>query len=746
MSSEFPSSLRRGGMFEKHDGVVPTYFNEVPEQSKGDFHKDTYEQVLRIIDQIQSSGTSIAPAYGNWRTIGFAFANEFGESGRHLFHRIGENYPDYNLKETDQQYSRCINTSKHGVTIDTFFYWAHRNGLIVDYNTIEGNPISPSSNTASRKVNPSNSSQVSHSSAQKQNKPIEASENYQKVLEIISQIESTQTDIAPQYIEWRNIGFAFADEFGEAGRELFHRMSRFYPDYTTHEADNQYTRCLKSKGHGVTIGTFFYWSFNAGISPNPHYPHSNPHFSGKMRKCQFTLGQSLNSQKQPPILISSFPQHPPIDSSLLKTFPGSIFTHIPPFLKKVVDICTTDQERDLMLLGSLVSLGASLFNIYGIYDSQRVYPNLYLFVSAPASSGKGRLLHCRNLLVPLHQQMRQQHKLQWNQYQLKIKNLSKEESKSNPVPRPPEQLMFIPANTSATGMFQLLADNPRGGLIFETEGDTLTQTFKSDYGNYSDGFRKAFHHEPISFFRRMDREYVNMESPRLSAILSGTPNQVATLIPDIENGLFSRFIFYDLEADPSWKNVFELPKGNSLDQLYLDLGKEWAKMHEQLQKKGPIYFYYSSQQQKYFNQYLTNIQEELCAENGETLIPTIRRMGTIVFRFSMILSSLRMAETDPIPSKIQCNNNDFKIALSLARPLLNNALDIHQKIIGQPGLSKNRKYLFWESLPGEFNRQTYIEIAKNLSIPPKTAERYIAEAIKIKRIQRKQKDHYLTTA
>ena len=32
-------------------------------------------------------------------------------------------------------------------------------------------------------------------------------------------------------------------------------------------------------------------------------------------------------------------------------------------------------------------------------------------------------------------------------------------------------------------------------MIFETEGDTLAQTFKSEHGNYSDDFRKAFHTE-----------------------------------------------------------------------------------------------------------------------------------------------------------------------------------------------------------------------------------------------------------
>ena len=118
------------------------------------------------------------------------------------------------------------------------------------------------------------------------------------------------------------------------------------------------------------------------------------------------------------------------------------------------------------------------------------------------------------------------------------------------------QLLFIPANSSASGAFQLLNDNQGKELTFETEGDTLANTFKSDFGNYSDGFRKAFHHEKINYYRKTDREYVDLESPCLSTVLSGTPKQVLNLIPSSEDGLFSRFMFYYMNMQPVWTNVF----------------------------------------------------------------------------------------------------------------------------------------------------------------------------------------------
>jgi hypothetical protein len=74
---------------------------------------------------------------------------------------------------------------------------------------------------------------------------------------IVSRIESNSIDITTAYADWRDIGFAFLSELGEQGREYFHRVSRFYPDYSPAECDKQYDNYLKSGGSGITIKTFF---------------------------------------------------------------------------------------------------------------------------------------------------------------------------------------------------------------------------------------------------------------------------------------------------------------------------------------------------------------------------------------------------------------------------------------------------------------------------------------------------------
>ena len=92
-------------------------------------------------------------------------------------------------------------------------------------------------------------------------------ETWEKAVKLINALREMQFDIAPDYAAYRNIGFAFADEFGEDGRLLFHSACEYSPKYKRGATDKHYSSFLK--GHAgkrrVTIATFFYLCLNAGI-------------------------------------------------------------------------------------------------------------------------------------------------------------------------------------------------------------------------------------------------------------------------------------------------------------------------------------------------------------------------------------------------------------------------------------------------------------------------------------------------
>ena len=555
-------------------------------------------------------------------------------------------------------------------------------------------------------------------------KPVEV-EDVSEIESIIRQIEEKQIDIASAYSDWRDIGFAFADAFGESGREYFHRISCFYPDYSSGECDKQYSNCLRSHGQGVTLKTFFFHAKQSGISLSPIL---KPVLLGTGSADQETPSEEV-WKDQPTLLDSLFPQ-------------------LPDFLKRVISVADSKEERDILLLGSIVALSACFPKIYGIYDGKKVYSNLFLFITAQASAGKGRLVHCKQLVKPIHMFLREQAKLLKQQYELDLAEYLARKGKDADAEKPgkpPEKMLFIPANNSTTGVFQLLFDNDSSGLIFETEGDTLAQAFKSDYGNYSDGFRKAFHHETISYYRRTDREYVDMDNPRLSAVLSGTPRQVASLIPNAENGLFSRFIFYFMNIRPVWKNVFAITSNNGLDDYFDKLGTEFFNLYQTLANGPVIHFHFTENQQQEFNSFFHHTQDVYLSLQGIDYMATIRRLGLIAFRISMILSSLRVMETGNLPETIICEDSDFQTVLQMITVLVKHASKVFTELPTEPQLPKrkNQKEKFLDLLPANFNRQDYLKIAASKSIPDKTAEGYITGFCKSGLLHREKQDLYI---
>lgn len=428
-------------------------------------------------------------------------------------------------------------------------------------------------------------------------------------------------------------------------------------------------------------------------------------------------------------------------------FPDTIFDTLPLYLQKAVSIARTKEERDILLLGSLTTLSVALHRMQGIYGDCSVHPNLYLFISARASAGKGILNHCRQLVWRIHRELREKAKQEKQLYEAEMYqyNVNKAKNPDLPLPGKPKLgMLFIPANNSATGFLQLLAESNERGIIFETEADTLVNSFKSKYGDFSSGFRNAFQHEPVSFFRRTDDEHCEIEHPCLSVLLSGTPNQIQNLIPDVENGLFSRFMFYVMNLRNDWNNVFESRAEQGADKLYEELGDQYYSFYHQLEALPEMCFTLTSDQQERFNAFFTQLQTLYLALQEEDIISSVRRLGLSAFRMMMIFSSLRMMESGKYVQEVVCDDVDFENTLQMISVLAQHSSHVFTQVAKERKRRRliNRKERFLHLLPVEFNRTDFMAVADRLGIPSTTAHRYINDFKSGSVIQKLAHNHY----
>jgi hypothetical protein len=233
--------------------------------------------------------------------------------------------------------------------------------------------------------------------------------------------------------------------------------------------------------------------------------------------------------------------------------------------------------------------------------------------------------------------------------------------------------------------------------------------------------------------------------PRLSVVLSGTPNQVVSLIPSAENGLLSRFIFYSMDIDDTWKNVFEKSTSNGLNVHFEALGKEFHELHWVFKEGHEIKFVLSSNQELEFNSFFKKLQSEYLLLQGEEYVATVRRLGLITFRLCMILSALRLREHGVIDAELTCEDKDFQSALEMVKVLVLHS----EKVFSELPLEKkhvprkNIKVRFLEALPSRFNRHLYLDEAKKLGVADKTADGYIKGFCSQGVIDKERHDQYL---
>ena len=388
------------------------------------------------------------------------------------------------------------------------------------------------------------------------------------------------------------------------------------------------------------------------------------------------------------------------------------------------NLCSSfdEQFREMMVLSTLTVISSILPNVYGIYAQEKVYPNLYLYILGKAGSGKGNIIWTKRLLSSIEAYK----PLDGNSNSLLQQVI---DSRGQVVI--PQTKILIPANNSSAGFMKILNDRDGKGLIFESEGDTIANSFKSDYGNYSDVLRKAFHHEAVSQYRKTEDVYISLDEPKLSVVISSTPNQLKRIISNAENGLFSRFMYHITEPIDEFLDVFETKKTNR-NELFKEGADFLLNLYLKLLSFEDVRFSFTEEQGKAFRAFFNSNKSILVNLCHGDLDGTVNRMGIITFRLAMVLSVLRNSDSlgDGV---LYCDDVDFKIALELASKLLFTASEVMKILPSQAedSISESQMSLV-QTLPANFTTAEAKKMGANLGLSERTVDRFLSSAVFVK--------------
>ncbi|MDD3038161.1 DUF3987 domain-containing protein [Bacteroides sp.] len=590
--------------------------------------------------------------------------------------------------------------------------------------------------------------------------------NIESLRHLTEVVETAGTDIAPTYAEYVQLAFAIATDCGEAGREFFHRLCRLSAKYQHEHAEQIFSNALLKQHGDIHLGTVFHLSEMAGIEfpaekainnqmgtvgteNSPHQNLTHAHVYNKVSNKE-TEDESETEE----LLPGSEPQQP------LPTFPTADW---PEFLMRIMSYGTTAAQHDILLLGSLTALGASMERYVRCpYAGKYQSPCLQTFIVAPPASGKGILSFVRLLVEPIHDQLRQQTEEDMKNYQKEkaaYDVMGKERGKTSAPEMPKNKMFLISGNNTGTGILQNIMDANGTGFICEAEADTISTAIGSEYGHWSDTLRKAFDHDRLSYNRRTDREYREVKKSFLSVLLSGTPAQVKSLIPSSENGLLSRQIFYYMYGIQIWINQFDKDE-TDLETTFTNMGLEWKEKLELLKKHGIHTLRFTDKQKQEFNQHFSNLFNRSDIANGNEMSSSVARLAINTCRIMAEVATLRALE-NPDPYHLQATGNpnftpdkeiaadnikdniitrwdvtitpeDFKAVLGLITPLYRHATHILSFLPSTEVSHRTNadRDAFFEALGNEFTRRQVLEVAEKMAIKPNTALTWLKRSIK----------------
>jgi len=605
-----------------------------------------------------------------------------------------------------------------------------------------------------------------------------------KVQAVTDELLRMGANIAESYDDYLQLGFALAHGLGSEGGELYHQLCAQSSKYRQGDCEKKWQECLAKNDGRTTIATFYKMAQDAGVDlsaisrqfpslpSNPHLPADkteslvkatgdnsylidNKHIinnnnvnntSSATYSCSREGSEGMREVREMRENGKQLTENSKLHFS--ETFSNKIDVEkLPTLLRMPVMMRDEDEDRDKMLLSCLLLYSGVMPNVFGIYGEKRVMPPFYLIIMAPSGARKGMINDTRALLNPIESALHRLYYHKKDEYQEQLAQynaLDRKQRASQREPEPPKyRSLFVAANSSSTAWQQTLADNEERGIMFETEADTLTQALKQEYGNYSDGLRKAFHHELINYSRRTENEHVTVEHPQLAALLTCTPSQIPLLLSssEVENGLASRFLFYNLKGGHDWKDPFASVE-EPLDMRIEEVGKLYQEMYNELLKRSdkPLQIVLSKQQQQLFNGYFKALLPEQLGLYGESFDAFVYRLGLVTFRMAMVFTILRCYEQQPYfepeTQALVCDDNDLHTVLTIVNSLVNhtahvyNNFLVHDKPIS-PAVAamSTQEKTFYAALSDEFTTAQCRETAESIGVPWKTAERYLGSFV-----------------
>ena len=443
------------------------------------------------------------------------------------------------------------------------------------------------------------------------------------------------------------------------------------------------------------------------------------------------------------------------------------FDSLPPLITDVLAHYPDRALRTQQLLALLTLMGTVTIHCRVNHDNRQYGTALMTLIYGSPASGKGRMTELLPLVQGIDRHVREESRKerlrterQIEAQRIKRQRMSKnrditdsdieravlaEEQIEVPLPR----CHTMADNITVPAMLQYMkGSEPHALLLTASELLTIVQQSKTDFGNMRDLLLRAFHEEPMSYAIKTGQESIYLEHVRLGVLLSGTYSSLRQFMPTVDDGLPSRFLFYETPSVTDWRTPMSAAQSREFnatirrtatifDKLYTLLSRYDNSHHDIPMPTLTL----TDSQEQYIDRAFSRMNDWYLGYTGtEEILAAVRRRIIDAKRIILLLSLLRgyahHASWDEVlanPS-ITADDDDIDTTLTLISYLMRHSVSAFAFIQPETSDADTSKRLtavrHLDLLPPTFTTAEAIDTGKGHAISERTTKRRLKAWLK----------------
>ena len=353
--------------------------------------------------------------------------------------------------------------------------------------------------------------------------------------------------------------------------------------------------------------------------------------------------------------------------------PDTMWQSLPQIISEPLSLYDDADIRTMLLMAMMPTLGSAMSNVR-VRHNQRLYSlGMMNICVGPSASGKGSVGDVASLVDGINeiicresaQAMADYHKRHKRYERLnkqlnfaaksditRLIDINDIAEEADEPQEPIRRSHKLPSKSTAANYYRLLYANGRNiSYLHIPELAEMSAANRGTFGDFMYILLAAQNEESLHTARKTDDEDYHIEHTRLAMVATGTMSSVREFIPNLEDGLSTRFLYHNLPAKDTVRGEMDEAMAEAFRDVYThhrgQLTEIWQALRQFDDKPDEELprLIISDTQRKYIDEYYQQLVTFVSlALPGRDLRAPILRSRLNLYRMLMIISVLRRHE------------------------------------------------------------------------------------------------------